>query len=89
MTYLTTTQAAERLHVNRSRVIALIRAGRLKATKFGNAWQIDPRDLAAVKVRKVGYPKGRPRKRASLFAAPAPSASFRCGMRHRTTERDQ
>lgn len=58
---LTTTQVASILHVNRARVIALIRSGRLRAIKFGNAWMIEPQNLKAVKVRKTGYPKGKPR----------------------------
>lgn len=38
----------------------MIAAKRLKATKFGNVWMIDPKDLDAVKDRKVGRPrKGR------------------------------
>ena len=30
---------------------------RLKAVKVGGAWLIDPKDLDAVKVRKVGRPR--------------------------------
>jgi hypothetical protein len=38
-------------------VRALIDAKRLKAIKVGSVWLIDPKDLEAVKVRKVGRPK--------------------------------
>jgi hypothetical protein len=36
---------------------AMIEAKRLKATKVGNVWLIDPKDLDAVKDRKVGRPR--------------------------------
>jgi hypothetical protein len=36
---------------------ALIEAKRLKAFKYGREWLIDPKDLEAVKVRKVGRPR--------------------------------
>jgi hypothetical protein len=35
----------------------MIESGRLKATKVGNMWVIDPKDLDAVKDRKVGRPR--------------------------------
>ena len=35
----------------------MIGSGRLKATKVGNMWVIDPKDLDAVKNRKVGRPR--------------------------------
>jgi hypothetical protein len=35
----------------------MIRANRLKAFKFGREWLIDPKDLDAVKERKVGRPR--------------------------------
>jgi hypothetical protein len=35
----------------------MIRAKRLKAFKFGREWLIDPKDLDAVKDRKVGRPR--------------------------------
>jgi len=54
-----TTEAGRRLGVSDARVRALIESGRLKAVKIGGAWLIDPKDLAAVKVRKVGRPKSR------------------------------
>jgi len=54
-----TTEAARRLGVSDARVRALIQSGRLKAVKIGGAWLIDPKDLKAVKVRKVGRPKSR------------------------------
>lgn len=58
---LTSAQAAEELGVTADRVYALIRAGRLKAEKFGNVWMIREKDLDAVRDRKPG----RPRKKDS------------------------
>ena len=60
MPMLTVAQAAERLGVNTSRVRQLILGGRIKATKFGSAWQIAESALNAVAER----PPGRPRTRA-------------------------
>lgn len=62
-TMLTTTQAAQRLGLSRSSVLALIAQGKLPAQKIGRDWMIDESDLELVKVRRpVGYPAGRPRK---------------------------
>jgi excisionase family DNA binding protein len=57
MKIITTVEAAKRLNVTPSRVRALIKAKRLKAFKFGREWLIDPKDLDAVKDRKVGRPR--------------------------------
>jgi len=57
MKIIGTTEAARRLGVNARRVRALIDSGRLKATKVGGAWLIDPKDLDAVKNRKPGRPR--------------------------------
>jgi excisionase family DNA binding protein len=57
MKIISTAEAARRLGVTANRVRALIDAKRLKATKFGNVWMIDPKDLDAVKKRKTGRPK--------------------------------
>jgi excisionase family DNA binding protein len=54
---ITTTEAAKRLGVTPTRVRALIEAKRLKAFKYGREWLIDPKDLDAVKDRKVGRPR--------------------------------
>jgi excisionase family DNA binding protein len=54
---LTTTQAAARLGISQRRVTALIKAGRLPATKFGRDWTIKESDLLKVKERKQGRPK--------------------------------
>ena len=56
--YLTTTEAAEKLGVNGSRIRQLIRDGKLPATKLGNNNLIKLSDLELVRVR----PNGRPRK---------------------------
>lgn len=55
---ITVTEAATRLGVTPRRVQALIAAGKLPATRFGSAWQIDPRDLdrPAIRDRKGGRP---------------------------------
>jgi excisionase family DNA binding protein len=57
MKIISTAEAAKRLGVTANRVRAMIEAKRLKATKMGNVWLIDPKDLDAVKDRKVGRPR--------------------------------
>jgi excisionase family DNA binding protein len=57
MKIIGTAEAAKRLNVTVSRVLKMIAAKRLKATKLGNVWLIDPKDLEAVKDRKVGRPR--------------------------------
>jgi excisionase family DNA binding protein len=54
---ITTSEAAAALGVSVDRVQALIRAGRLPATRFGKAYVINEKDLALVKDRKPGRPK--------------------------------
>jgi excisionase family DNA binding protein len=54
---ISTTEAAKRLNVTPSRVRAMIASGRLKAIRIGIMWLIDPKDLDAVKDRKVGRPR--------------------------------
>jgi len=61
MKIIDTTEAARRLNVTPTRVRAMINSGRLKATKVGIVWMINPKDLDAVKERKVGRPR-KPRK---------------------------
>lgn len=62
---ITTKEAATRLGVDPSRVLALIKADRLPAQKIGRDWLIDPDDLAKVEHRPNGYPKGKPRQARS------------------------
>ena len=57
MKIISTAEAARRLGVTANRVRVLIRSKRLKATKVGHDWLIDPKDLDAVKDRKVGRPR--------------------------------
>ena len=57
MKIISAAEAARRLNVTPARVRAMIGSGRLKATKVGNMWVIDPKDLDAVKDRKVGRPR--------------------------------
>ena len=57
MKIIGTTEAGRRLGISDARVRALIMSKRLKAVKIGGAWLIDPKDLDAVKDRKVGRPR--------------------------------
>jgi len=57
MKIISTAEAAKRLGVTQSRVQKMISAKRLKAIKVGREWLIDPKDLEAVKDRKVGRPR--------------------------------
>jgi excisionase family DNA binding protein len=57
MRIISTAEAAKRLGVTPDRVRKMIEAKRLKATKLGNVWLINPKDLDAVKERKVGRPR--------------------------------
>jgi excisionase family DNA binding protein len=57
MKVISTAEAAKRLGVTANRVRALIDAKRLKATKLGNVWLIEPKDLEAVRQRKPGRPR--------------------------------
>ena len=57
MKIIGTAEAAKRLNVTVSRVQKMIAAKRLKAIKVGREWLIDPKDLEAVKDRKVGRPR--------------------------------
>ena len=63
MKIITTTEAARRLGVTPTRVRALIEAKRLKAFKYGREWLIDPKDLEAVRNRKVGRPRKTPKNK--------------------------
>jgi len=65
MEFITTSQAAKKLGISQRRVQALITADRLPAQKIGRDWLIRESDLELVRVRKTGYPKGRPRKPAT------------------------
>ncbi len=64
-----TSEAARALGISQSRVLTLIKQGRLRATKrpdeYGNfVWEIDPDEIVRVAAipRKRGWQKGRPRK---------------------------
>ena len=57
MKIIGTAEAAKRLGVTQSRVQKMIAAKRLKAIRIGIMWLIDPKDLDAVKDRKVGRPR--------------------------------
>ena len=61
--YVTTEQAAKMLGVQPARIYRYIRQGRLRAKKMGRDYLIEEADctLEKIGVRKVGFPKGRPR----------------------------
>jgi excisionase family DNA binding protein len=61
MKTLTVNETAARLGVTTRRVIALIDAKRLPATRFGRAWAVREADLKLVEERKPGRP---PKSRA-------------------------
>jgi excisionase family DNA binding protein len=63
-TLLTTAQAAAALGVGYDRAYQLIRAGRLPAQRFGNAWVVRAVDVEAFAAvpRAQGWKKGRRRK---------------------------
>jgi excisionase family DNA binding protein len=57
MRLMSTASVAEQLGVSQGRIRAMIRAGRLPATKLGRDYFVDPKDLKLVKNRKPGRPK--------------------------------
>lgn len=67
MKLISAAEAAKRLNVTSSRVRKMIASGRLKATKVGIMWLIDPKDLEAVRDRKVGRPR-KARKSTKVIA---------------------
>jgi excisionase family DNA binding protein len=54
---LTTEQAAEQLGVTAQRVRAMVKAGRLPASRFGKSIVIRQQDLKPIMDRKPGRPK--------------------------------
>lgn len=63
MVSLTTSQAANLLHVNQSRIRQMILAEQIKATKIGRDWLIDESEIKRVQTtRKVGRPKRKGRR---------------------------
>ena len=54
--WISTRAAAAELGVSPRRILALITAGRLHATRLGRIWLIAPADLDAVRVRLPGRP---------------------------------
>ena len=57
--FITVTQAAELRGVTRQAIWLLIKNGRLKATKVGNQWLLDRKQVE----KFVGHPGGRPREK--------------------------
>jgi excisionase family DNA binding protein len=60
MNQLTAQQVAERLGVTVRRVQAMVKDGRLPATRFGRALVIRESDLSLVQHRAAGRPKTTP-----------------------------
>jgi len=56
---ISTEEAAEILGVSRTRVLKLIKEGRLKATKRKGiiGWLIDDKNVYLLEIKKVGRPK--------------------------------
>lgn len=67
---MTTSEAAAKLGVTRSRIRQLILSGQLKATMQGRDWWIEPETVAAFHLIPVGYPKGKPRMSKKKMATP-------------------
>lgn len=63
LSVITTAEAAKKLGVSVDRVQALIRDGRLPATRFGKAYAINEKDLVFVRTRKPGRPRKTVSKR--------------------------
>jgi excisionase family DNA binding protein len=57
LAFLTTQQVAAALGVTQRRVVALIQAGRLEASRLGRDWLIPAQALEAVRERKPGRPR--------------------------------
>jgi excisionase family DNA binding protein len=58
--YLTVTQVADERGISRQAVLESISRGTLKATKVGNQWLIQKKDLE----RFVPHPGGKPKRKA-------------------------
>jgi excisionase family DNA binding protein len=58
--YLTVTQVAESRGISRQAVLESISRGTLKATKVGNQWLIERKDVE----RFVPHPGGTPKRKA-------------------------
>lgn len=58
---MTTAEAAAALNITRRRVLALIKAGRLRAEKPGRDWMVDAASVEELKQQE--RPPGRPRVR--------------------------
>lgn len=59
---LNTDEVAKKLKITRQHATALIREGKLPATKIGRDWVVDAEDLKLVEKRPK---RGRPRKKKS------------------------
>ena len=62
MNLLTTVEAGDFLGVTSQRVRQLIKAGRLRAHRYGRHFLVDQTDLEALVPGKPGWPKGKLRK---------------------------
>ena len=57
---LTATDVANELELSKTRVLSLITSGRLKATKLGPLYVIDPKDLETFKLQRSPHPDRGP-----------------------------
>jgi len=72
---LTTQQTAAALSVTPQRVRQLIKAGRIKAVRFGRDWQIDAGSVAEYQPGEAGRPLGSVEPAdPSRFASPGSGA---------------
>jgi len=55
--YISSAEAGAILGVDSSRIRVLVAQGRIKATKFGNVWLVDPKSVAAFRRLKPGRPR--------------------------------
>ncbi len=66
---MTTAEAAQALELDRSRVLQLIRAGRLKSEKRGRDHWIEPEEIARFRAlpRQPGWQKGKARRGREVY----------------------
>ena len=66
--YITLRDAAARLGIKPDTLLKAIKRGRMNARKVGRDWLVEESEIEWYRINslgKVGYPKGRPRKRAA------------------------
>jgi excisionase family DNA binding protein len=58
---MTIAEVQGKLGLSHARVLQFIRSGRLPARKVGVQWMIEKKDLAKLRIKKVGRPPGKKR----------------------------